>query len=213
MTCPTCSGKKQVSCESCNGTGKRSRDHTVTTYPPCPSCGGLGIHMTAMFGGGIDSKTCNLCGGSGKSRFANTQTYQGRKCKTCKGKKELPCTVCKKTGVIPCNKCDGKGKIAEVELYTITVTIQRSFDIPRELKRYHGFFVRTLENEMTPENFYPVKEENSYPRYEVRWDFPIEVFKVTSKGNVFPMALFEKTREVIIVRKPSLFEWVIELFQ
>ena len=213
LTCPACNGKKQVPCESCNGTGKRSRDQTVTTYPPCPSCGGIGIHQTAMLGGGIDSRTCNSCGGSGKSRLGNTQTYKGRKCKTCKGKKELPCTSCKKTGLIPCNKCDGRGKLAEVERYTMTVTIKRRFDIPRELKHYHGFFVRTLENEMTPETGYPVEDHNSYPRYEVRWDFPVDVCKVRAKDSVFPLAVFEKNRQVLVVRKPSLFEWITEQFQ
>ena len=96
LTCPTCNGKKQVSCESCNGTGKRSRDQTVTTYPPCPSCGGIGFHQTAMLGGGIDSRTCNSCGGSGKSRLGNTQTYKGRRCKTCKGKGSFPAHPAKK---------------------------------------------------------------------------------------------------------------------
>jgi len=68
--CDTCDGSSQVSCARCGGSGRFA--------PTCRGCDGTGKGRTRMY--------CPSCAGSGKKDLGS--------CRSCDGKKRLPCKDC-----------------------------------------------------------------------------------------------------------------------
>ena len=102
--CKTCYGRGEVTCSICRGYGRRT--YTKLVY-------------------GV-----SLSGGSTSRRSVTVSCPKVRKCKTCRGKKQvkcsrcgrsktvkikMPCEDCNVVGLVECNKCGGGGLKINIE--------------------------------------------------------------------------------------------------
>lgn len=95
--CPECHGSHRVKCETCNASG----------LVMCRSCKGFGKHKCKACSGSAQVK-CSHCGGDG---YVGKPLPDGsNKCTSCNGKGWHTCFECT-AGNIICDMCNGKGEV------------------------------------------------------------------------------------------------------
>ncbi len=112
--CPECSKSGQVACASCKG--KPWRDRVCANK----DCRGGRIACSPCKGSGQLVSTCQVCGGTGRSKAPGTvgSAVVTQKCRTCEdpvtgrhgdGKLRDDCKTCAKTGRVNCPACGPMG--------------------------------------------------------------------------------------------------------
>lgn len=127
--CPTCLGKKTLTCNACRGKGKHDC-HTCHGSGRCPTCRGTQrIPCSTCGGEGEVKESCDRCSGTGRIFYGSNGSEEcwecrgrgrvSKRCPTCKGAAYYPChdcddgicLSCNGAKTVPCRTCDTKGSV------------------------------------------------------------------------------------------------------
>ena len=99
-TCGTCSGRKEVTCYGCNGSGSnRCGTCNGKREVRCSNCSGRG------------ETNCFWCGGKGTKTEGYGENERTKRCNSCNGKGSNKCSSCS-NGYNTCGTCNGNGEVS-----------------------------------------------------------------------------------------------------
>lgn len=114
VTCPTCRGTGNTSCEKCGGRGSITR--TIDKRKRCTKCSGYGYIYVTKY---KEEQKVTYYTGKREVRYEKVPYSEKETCPVCGGKgevgeiihKEESCSNCKSTGKVICRTCSGDKKM------------------------------------------------------------------------------------------------------
>ena len=145
--CGTCNGKREVRCSSCSGKGETS----------CFWCGGKGT-KTEGYGENQRTKRCNSCNGKGSNKCSSCSNGYNT-CGTCNGNGEVSCYKCNSSGKIGCSSCASQGSFTKYFIVNSIIT-KKENDLVIEGNNPGDF----ISEKLISEEF---KFENDFIKYRI----------------------------------------------
>ena len=168
-TCGTCSGRKEVTCYGCNGSGSnrcgtcngkrevRCSNCSGRGETNCFWCGGKGT-KTEGYGENERTKRCNSCNGKGSNKCSSCSNGYNT-CGTCNGNGEVSCYKCNSSGKIGCSSCASQGSFTKYFIVNSIIT-KKENDLVIEGNNPGDF----ISEKLISEEF---KFENDFIKYKI----------------------------------------------